>query len=145
MKIIVNEDENLQETEIIINCKVLDSTILKFLEVLREKQNVIIGIKEEKSYVIKDRDILYFESVDKKTFIYTHNEVYESTLKLYEVEKKFSNSHFFRSSKSTVINLSKIEVIKPILGGRLEVLLSNKERLIVSRQYVPILKEKLDY
>nr|WP_242835035.1 LytTR family transcriptional regulator DNA-binding domain-containing protein [Clostridium sartagoforme] len=35
--------------------------------------------------------------------------------------------------------------MNPIMGGRIEVLLENKEKLIVSRQYVPILKAKLDY
>jgi len=31
-----------------------------------------------------------------------------------------------------------------MFGGRIEILLDNDEKLVVSRQYVPILKNKLD-
>lgn len=145
MKVIINEDENNKETEIIINCKNIDENIIKIISKLKENDDSITGVKDGKVYIIKLEYILYFESVDKKTFIYTKNNVYESNLRLYEVEEKFSSYHFFRASKSTIINITKIAMINPIIGGRVEVLLENKEKLIVSRQYVPILKQKLDY
>ena len=145
MKIIINQDENNNEIEIVINCKTIDDSIVKIVEKLKEEENVITGIKDSKVHIIKPDNVLYFESVDKRTFVYTKEDVYESNLRLYQVEEKFSTYHFFRASKSTIINISKISVINPIFGGRVEVLLENKEKLIVSRQYVPILKAKLDY
>ena len=145
MKVIINQDENNNEVEIVINCKAIDDSIVKIIEKLREEENVITGVKDSKVHIIKPENVLYFESVDKRTFIYTKEEVYESNLRLYEIEDKFSAYHFFRASKSTIINISKISVINPIIGGRVEALLENKEKLIVSRQYVPILKAKLDY
>jgi len=145
MKVIINEDENNNQTEIIINCKNIDDSILKLISKLKENEDVITGAKDGKVHVIKPEHILYFESVDKKTFIYTKSNVYESNLRLYEVEEKFLSYHFFRASKSTIINITKIVIINPLIGGRVEVLLENKEKLIVSRQYVPILKQKLDY
>ncbi|ASW43444.1 LytTR family DNA-binding domain-containing protein [Clostridium isatidis] len=145
MKVIINEDENNKEIEIIINCKNIDDTVLKLINKLKEEDNVITGTKNGRVYVIKLDSILYFESVDKRTFIYTKEDVYETNLRLYEIEDKYSSNHFFRASKSTIINITKIAVINPIIGGRIEVLLENKEKLIVSRQYVPILKAKLDY
>lgn len=145
MKVIINEDENNEEIEITINCKKIDERIIKIISKLKEKEDGITGTKDGKVYIIKIEYILYFESVDKKTFIYTKNNVYEINLRLYEVEEKFSSYHFFRASKSTIINITKITIINPIIGGRVEVLLENKEKLIVSRQYVPILKQKLDY
>lgn len=145
MKIIINQDENNNEIEIVINCKTIDDSIVKIVEKIKEEENVITGIKDSKVHIIKLENVLYFESVDKRTFVYTKEDVYESNLRLYQVEEKFSTYHFFRASKSTIINISKISVINPIIGGRVEVLLENKEKLIVSRQYVPILKAKLDY
>ncbi|WP_370775305.1 LytTR family DNA-binding domain-containing protein [Anaerobutyricum hallii] len=50
---------------------------------------------------------------------------------------------FMRISKSMIINLDKIRHISPALGGRFEALLDNDEKVIISRQYVPILKDKL--
>lgn len=145
MKVIINEDENNNEIEIIINCKTIDDTVVKLISKLKEEDNVVTGSKNGRVYVIKLESILYFESVDKRTYIYTKDDVYECNLRLYEVEEKFGSRHFFRASKSTVINITKISVINPVIGGRIEVLLENKEKLIVSRQYVPVLKAKLDY
>ncbi|MBU6136016.1 LytTR family DNA-binding domain-containing protein [Clostridium tertium] len=145
MRVVINQDENNNEVEIVINCKVIDDNIVKIIEKLREEENIITGVKDSKVHIIKPENVLYFESVDKRTFIYTKKEVYESNLRLYEIEDKFSAYHFFRASKSTIINISKISVINTVIGGRVEVLLENKEKLIVSRQYVPILKAKLDY
>lgn len=51
---------------------------------------------------------------------------------------------YFRSSKSMIINLSKIIKLEPTLGGRISVTFENNERLIVSRQYVRALKEMLE-
>ena len=50
---------------------------------------------------------------------------------------------FFRASKSLVINADKIDSIRPSLSGRFEVVLQNKEKLIVSRQYVRVLKHMI--
>ena len=68
------------------------------------------------------------------------NEVKE---KLYQVEELSEMLPFMRISKSMIINLDKIRHISPALGGRFEALLDNDEKVIISRQYVPILKDKL--
>ena len=70
-------------------------------------------------------------------------DVYECRLKLYELERRFAETDFFRATKSTIINLSKVKNFSPAFNGRFELLLKNGEKLIVSRQYVPDLKGKL--
>jgi len=42
-----------------------------------------------------------------------------------------------------VVNLLKIENVRPILNGRFSATMSNGEEVIISRQYVPELKERL--
>lgn len=144
MKIVINESEDNEEIEIIINCKRIDERLLKVISSIRAFDEKITGSKDGKIFILDTEKIYYFESVDKKTFIYMNKEVYETSLRLYELEERFSNSDFFRASKSTIINLSKIKEIIPVFGGRLEVILENNEKLVVSRQYVSILKTKLD-
>lgn len=102
-----------------------------------------MGNKDGKMTLIDPKDIYYFESVDNKTFIYCMKEVYESKLKLYEIDSQFKNSSFFRASKSTILNLSKIKNISPAFNGRFEAVLKNNEKVIISRQFVPELKRKL--
>lgn len=143
MKITIDESVNYLETEIIIKCSEVNEEIQKLILMLKSSEKKIFGIIGKTTQLIDPHNILYFESVDKKTFIYTKEQVLESPLRLYEVESKLSDHDFFRASKSTIINMSKIEKLTPKLNGKLEVLLENNEKLIVSRQYVPILKEIL--
>ena len=77
-------------------------------------------------------------------FAYCEKEVYEVHKKLYELEEQFDNTDFFRSSKSVILNLAKVHKLTPVLGGRFEVLLNNGEKSTISRQYVPLLKKKLE-
>lgn len=88
-------------------------------------------------------DIFYFESVDNRVFAYTGTGVYEIHKKLYEVEAEYANTDFLRISKSAIVNIAKIEYIRPIFNGRFEAKLKNEEKIIISRQYVMDLKKKL--
>lgn len=144
MKIVINENENFLNTEIIINCKHTDEEVLKLLTVLRTFDNKLTGSKDGKTHILEPLNILYFDTVDKKTFIYTANDAFETDLRLYELEERLGTNHFFRSSKSAIINISKIKTIVPDFGGRLEVTLVNNEKLFVSRQYAHDLKRKLE-
>lgn len=143
MKITINENSSLTDTEIIINCKNADENILKMIASLRIYEHKLTGTKDNKTFIIDANEVLYCDTVDKKTFIYTQNEVFETGLKLYELEEKLSSNDFFRASKSTVINLAKIKSLMPDFGGRLSVTLENGEKLNISRQYVPYIKQKL--
>lgn len=144
MKITINESNEFDEVEIIVNCKSIDAKLLKTLSLIRTFEEKIKGYKDGKIVFIELKDIYYFESVDKRTYIYMEKEVYETEYKLYELEDKFSNIDFFRSSKSTIVNLEKIREIIPVFGGKLQVVLENNEKLIISRQYVPVLKRLLN-
>ena len=42
-----------------------------------------------------------------------------------------------------IVNIEKILHISPAPGGRFEALLENDEKVIISRLYVPILKNRL--
>lgn len=144
MKIIINEVEDIEDVEIVINCKTIDENVTRIISKLKALEEKITGNKDGKIFILDTNEIFYFESVDKKTFIYMDKEVFQTHLRLYELEERLKNTDFFRASKSTIINLRKVRNIVPMFGGRIEILLDNDEKLVVSRQYVPILKNKLD-
>ena len=99
--------------------------------------------RQERLFRILPSAVYYFEAVDNRVFAYLEKDVYETKLKLYELEERLAGTDFFRASKSTVINLAKVESLSPAFNGRFEAAMKNGEKLIVSRQYVPVLKEKL--
>jgi hypothetical protein len=53
------------------------------------------------------------DDIDKHTFLYTSNGVYESSLKLYELEAKLADRDFIRASKNSLFNISHIQAIEP--------------------------------
>lgn len=143
MKIQINEDGSLHDTEIIINCKQTDSEILKLIAMLRVMHCKLTGMKNQETYILEASQILYIDTVDKKTFFYTKTEVYETPLKLYELEEQLSSHGFFRAGKSVIINFNQIKALKPDLDGRIIVTMNNKEKLVVSRQYAVTIKQML--
>ena len=84
-----------------------------------------------------------FEATDNKVFAYGQKNVYEVKEKLYQLEEQLVSFPFMRASKSMILNLDKIRHLSPAFGGRFEALLENEEKVIISRQYVPVLKERL--
>lgn len=143
LKITIDESPNNSEVEIIIKCKVVDDKIQRIMSMIKSSEEKIFGIMDGATHFIEPENIFYFESVDKKTFMYTKSQVLETHLKLYELEEKLAKYDFFRASKSTIINISKIKRLSPKFNGKLEALLENDERLIISRQYVTVIKEIL--
>lgn len=131
-----------QPEEIVVRCHSITDEIQNMISFI-ENDKKIIGYKRGTAYPLKMTDIYYFEIVDQKAFIYCEKDIYESKMKLYEFERETEGTSFFRASKSLIINADKINSIKPSLSGRFEVILLNKEKLIVSRQYVRVLKHMI--
>ena len=135
---------SLNEKEYIeIGCHKADENVREIVHFLKNRQGSIEVVREEKQYRIPIVDIFYIESVDDRTFLYLEGDCYESRKRLYEFEEVLSERRFARISKSVVVNLMKISSIKPALNGRFLCLLENGEKVIISRKYVPEIREKL--
>ena len=143
MEIYIHEDKGLSDSRIEIYCPKVDEEILDMVAKLRVYDKKITGISDGKTYIVEVSKVLYLDSVDKKTFFYTNEAVYETPLRLYELEERLGRSDFFRASKSAIINFNQIQSLRPDFGGRMLVQMKNGEKLYVSRQYVPVLKKKL--
>ena len=142
-KVSIEEIDKTTEEEIIIKCHEVNNDILSLVDKIKNndnKPNTLTGIKDDNIYQIKLKDIYYIEATENKTFIYLSDDFYESKLKLYEIEEKLRGLSFFRCSKSIILHYSKIECVTPAFNGRFEAKLKNGEKVIISRQYVPILK-----
>ncbi|MDE5984086.1 MAG: LytTR family transcriptional regulator DNA-binding domain-containing protein [Eubacterium sp.] len=146
MRINIIENSEVTETEITIECCKADDKILQLLNLIKKYEcsdRRIIGISNGETYCIDKKDILYFESVDRKTFCYTSDGIYEISMKLYEIEEQFENDDYIRISKSAIVNLNKIKSIRPDFGSKILATMENGEKIYISRQYVPVLKKKL--
>ena len=146
MEINLIENKNITGTKVTIECYETDNKILRLINIIKGINNSdkkIVGVRDTDTYCINPDNVFYFESVERKTFCYTDNSVYETELKLYETLEFFSEADFMRISKSCVINLNKIKSIRPEFGGKILATMQNGERILVSRQYASELKLKL--
>lgn len=143
MKIHINEDSSFNEMEITINCNRINAEVESIISKLRVMDLKLTGKRDNQTYILDAGKVLYIDTVDKKTFFYTKNDIYETDLRLYELEEQLSALDFIRSSKSCIINFNQIHSIKADLDGKLLVTMINKEKLRVSRQYAQNVKRKL--
>ena len=127
-----------------IGCHKVDSNVREIVHFIKSRQGSIDVKDGEMKYNIPIVDIFYVESVDDRTFIYLENDCYETAHKLYELEEILNERRFIRISKSVIVNLLKIDCVKPALNGRYMCHLKNNENVIISRKYVPEFKERLN-
>lgn len=143
IKIFIEVIDHTEEEEIRIRCHQEDEEIHELVNKIKTETLIILGYYEDKISRIKISDIYYFEAVDGKVFAYCKNNVHEVKQKLYELEELCKEKHCFRASKSTILNIAKISSIHPSISGRFQALLDNGEKVVISRQYVPMLKHIL--
>lgn len=144
MKLTIEQSEQYSTTEIFIKCGQIDFALEKLIKEIRLYGFSIIGKKDGETHSIKIEDIYYFESVDEKTYIYCEKNVYECSKRLWEIEERLQHINFQRISKNCIINIYKLISVRPIINYKLEATIENGEKLIVNRNYVLLLKQKIN-
>lgn len=144
MKLSINQSLEIKESEIIINCTVMDDRLKKLINMIRQYYFSLQGIKGSESYTIPLEEILYIDSADGKTFLYCSSEVYEYKDTLASLEQMLSYTTFVRISKNCIMNLNELRSVRSFLNHRMEATMKNGEKLIVSRNYIDNLKKKLE-
>lgn len=144
MKITINSDARYTETEITVNCSRVGDDIEKILAAIRILDMKLTGIKDGRQYIIEAAGIIFIESTEKHCFFYTLTDVYESPLKLNELELKLADRDFLRASKNCIFNIKHIKSIEPDLDRRLILTMERDLTVVVSRQYSGLVKEKLE-
>lgn len=143
MKIEIFVDEKATDLNISVTCKQLTPEIEKILATLRMMNHQLVAKKNEETHLLDISQVIYIESVDRKCFIYTSGEIYESDFRLYELEQQLEEYGFFRVSKSFLIHLQNVQSLKAEINRKILVTMSNGEQIMASRQYADALKKRL--
>lgn len=143
MKLTVEEDEKLTETEITIKCKKKDEKIKKLIEMIGTYYINVNGKKDGENYRLSLDDIYYFEAVENRVFAYVKKDVYEVNYKIVELEEVLKNTSFIRISRTVILNILKIERVSTLVNGRILANLDNGEKIIITRLYAKEFKKKL--
>ena len=129
--------------QVLIRCRSVTEEVREIEAFVKSRQGRLSGVQDEKQYEVAVSEVYYIESVDGKTFLYTKEQVYETTYRIYELESLLKSKAFLRISKSMLLNLMKIRAIRPALNGRFSAVLQTGEEVIISRSYVKDLKSAL--
>ncbi|MFS9320385.1 LytTR family DNA-binding domain-containing protein [Streptococcus infantis] len=148
MKLRIEIDSELTETEIVIKAAALTDEIADLQRLLQRllqetKAPRLIFYKGTGEYYLDLAEILFFETEGSKIYAHTQKEAYEVRLKLYELESILPR-YFSRVSKSTIANIRQVySVDKSFSGtGTISFYQTHKE-VHVSRHYQSLLKENL--
>lgn len=143
VKLTINQDMNLSEEEIIINCVYADERIKKAADYIRQFFFSLEGEKDGRIYRIPIEEIYYADSADGRTFLYTRDDSYEIRRTLTALEEQLYRTSFVRISKNCLLNAAKLKYVQPYVNHRMKAELENGEQLVISRNYIETLKEKL--
>ena len=141
MRVEINIDQHEPELYVEIHCNDVTDNVSRLKRHIENYGTGIKASKDGETVMLKLSAILYAESVDKKTFVYTESKVYETDKRLYELEEMLDKRDFFRCSKSVIVNIGKIEKLKPEITRNILATLTNGEVIVVSRRYATELKK----
>jgi len=143
MKINLDIDGKYDDIEVIIRAPHLNNDIERMVAMMRMIDMQIAVRKDNETFLLDTDKILYVEAVERKTFVYTNTDTYESELKLYELEQELVERDFLRISKQSIVNLRKIKSLKTDVNRKIRITLQNGEQIVVSRMYSDELRRKL--
>ena len=143
MKLQIIYDDSVPEPEITVVCRELSMELQRLIAFLQAADRRLTGMKDGQIFLLPPEEIVYIDTADKHIFIYTAGEVYETQLRLYEMEKQLPPSDFFRANKSCIVGIRHIRSLKADIDGRLLLTMDSGDKLWVSRQYAAEFRKKI--
>ena len=145
MKVELFFSSGIKEPYAEIHTNELSDNIQRAINILEdESANSMIAAKKGKDITfLKFDEIFMFRVEDKQVKVYTENDSFLVKKALYQIEETLDSS-FIRISKSTIINLDKIDRVAPSLKGMMFINLKNGLKDNISRKYLPDFKKALD-
>lgn len=133
------------ENEVVLRCKELDDEMLAVLAKLRSGlQKLCVWDETRSTSLLTPDEIVYCETASERCFVYTRTAMYQSALPLAELAERYAHAGFLRANKSTVVNLRHIRSLRSCPGSRVEATVITGEKIVFSRHYAPLLRERLE-
>ena len=125
-----------KDIEVTIKYPVKNKTVERIVSLIKSVDVQIECYSDDIVKLVNASDIYYIESIDKKTVVFCENENYQNKNRLYQIYEKLADNGFIQISKYCIININKLEKIKPLANSHLEAVMSNGKCLYVTRKYL---------
>ena len=145
MKVNLFVSRDIEEPHADIHTNELTDNVTKAISILEsDESSDMVAVKKGSDIALLQMDeIFMFRVEDKQVKVYTENNEYLIKKPLYQVEETLS-SDFVRISKTTIVNLKRIERVARSLKGMMFIELKNGLKDNISRKYLPDFKQALD-
>ena len=145
MKVDLFFPRDISEPYAEIHTNELTDNIQQAITLLEDDSKMdMLAVKKGKDITFLDFDEIFMIRVeDKQVIVYTQEDKYSIKKALYQVEESL-NPSFVRISKTTIVNIKKIDRVAPSLRGMMFIMLKNGLKDNISRKYLPEFKKALD-
>lgn len=145
MKVNLFVSKDIEEPYADIHTDELTDNITKAMSILEsDDSSEMLAVKRGSDIALLEfSDVYMFRVENKQVKVYTENSEYQIKKALYQVEENLP-SDFVRISKTTIVNLKKVERVAPSLKGMMFIQLKNGLKDNISRKYLPNFKQALD-
>ena len=145
MKVNLFVSRDIEEPHADIHTNELTDNITRAMSILEsEDSNDMLAVKKGSDIALLEfSDVYMFRVENKQVKVYTDSSEYQVKKPLYQVEESLG-SDFVRISKTTIVNLKKVERVAPSLKGMMFIQLKNGLKDNISRKYLPDFKQALD-
>ena len=114
------------------------------LDIIAQGEDVHLVVYDEQGQKsLESRHIQYFIVEGDDIVAVSGKKRYIIKMKLYEIENQLVDKRFIRVSKYALVNLNKIDYIKPALNSKLTLLMKNGDEVEVNRHYYKSFKKTL--
>lgn len=145
MKIDIKINPQCHEDKISIEVQKICPKISKLLDYINHIENKTERLmlkKEGNLYPIVASDIYRVVIENKVTTIKTRDDIYQSSLRLYQI-KELLTEDFLQISQSELVNINAISHLELTVSGMVKMVMKNDEFTYSSRRFLKTIKEKL--
>lgn len=144
MKVKFEQDTSLQDVEVLVRFAEQNKEVHRLEVLLRSADRSVKCRQEKEEKWVNVSDIFYAESIDKRTFVYGENEVFECELRLYQLLEQLKPAGFVQVSKSCIVNISKLIGLRSLKNSKMEASLTNGEKISVTRKFIACIRTALE-
>ena len=141
----------VQNRDIVAYAKSLEKFVKSYIEdkdQIKNKSEYLSRImikNKEQILLVPVTEIIWIEAAGDYVYIHTVSHKYLCREKLIALEAKLNPDEFARVHRSSIVNITMIESLRPNDRGDYELCLKNKEKLKLSRNYWARFQELMGY
>lgn len=142
MNVEIKISADVDEPYAVIYTNKITSEIQRLTSAFELEKSIITAMDNERIVILQPNEIYMIRIENEQAVLYCNKKKYSSGRRLYDFESQLGKD-FMRISKSTLINLEKIDSVEPSFNGMMCLMLKNGCKDYISRKYLPGFKKYL--